>query len=837
MASEGECEAVREEAPKGPLSDSLSLRPRLRSVRRRLLLIGGTSGVLWGSAAVLVLLVVGAWLDLLWELPPELRVGVLSLAFGAGAVFVGTLVWMTARTAHDAAIARRLDRTLRSGGDILTGLELDGPLHSAYTAHAPGLTTGLAEIAVGHAARLAGQVPASRAVPVKPLGRSLSALLLMVAALGLLALALPELVRTQWNRFVSPLADVPPYSQVVFEVKPGNTSVIYGKELPIHVTTRGAPVENVELVLEGDDGSQEVLPMFPEPDGRWRTVLAKVTAPATYYARAYRARSERYQIQLITVPRIETVRMRIVPPAYTNLPAYEGPMPKEGLSGLRGTKVQVWAASNRPLSGGQITLTGKGDPIEVPMTPIAEASQEVVGQFEITRDGKFQLHVFDIGVDRQSSQEPFVGMITLLADERPFIRLTQPPATSLATPSASLPVVLSAEDDYGISRVQLFRSLNDSRPLPLDVRLPKKTPRRAYETVYLPLARYGLEPGDTIKLFGRVEDNDPAGAKGAESTLVTVRIISQEEFERMLRIRQGLKVLLSKYSAARRRMESVANESEGLRKKLEKLPPGAPVPEELRQLLQGMLQRLRKESEALRQSAGSKLPYDVDKNLTPQLEKLAKALEEAAKQLEDLERDKSLSNARLAEQLKKMAERLGAGKKDFDKKAMVPVEHLAAVFPLIADQSRYVVLTARQRDLAERLASLKGRDGEDNPALKARMRELEEEQQQIRADLTSLLGDIEDHVERLPDEPQFDRLRQTAAKFVKEVRASGAAEAMSAAEAGLAEFSGTRGHEKAKEAADILERFIKKCSGMGGEAGACLVFQPSIGGCLGDTVS
>ena len=36
---------------------------------------------------------------------------------------------------------------------------------------------------------------------------------------------------------------------------------------------------------------------------------------------------------------------------------------------------------------------------------------------------------------------------------------------------------------------------------------------------------------------------------------------------------------------------------------------------------------------------------------------------------------------------------------------------------------------------------------------------------------------------------------------------SGAAEAMADAEAGLAEFSGTRGHENAQKAADILKQF------------------------------
>ena len=103
-----------------------------------------------------------------------------------------------------------------------------------------------------------------------------------------------------------------------------------------------------------------------------------------------------------------------------------------------------------------------------------------------------------------------------------------------------LPVVLAAEDDYGISRIELFRSLNDSRPLPVNVPVKTPPPTRWSTTTYLPLSSYGLEPGDEIKLFAHVEDNDPAGAKGAESPVAVIRIISQGEFERMVRARQGL---------------------------------------------------------------------------------------------------------------------------------------------------------------------------------------------------------------------------------------------------------------------------------------------------------
>ncbi len=818
---------------------SPSLRTRLRSVRRRLLVIGSAGGAAWGLALAVVLLLAGAWLDLLWEFSPPWRIATLVAAAAVGAMLLGALIRITAQAGRDVPIARRLDRAAGSGGDVLTRLDLDEPfsLKRPTAARHPELTAGLARLAVDRAASVAARVPSAAAVPARPLGRSLGTLVLLLAGVALLTLCLPGLARTQWNRFTDPYGDVPPFSQTHFEVSPKGAEVLYGDPLEIHCVTSGAAVDQLQLVLQHDTGQQETLPMFPEPDGHWRAALAKVLRPAVYYVRGNRARSERYHLDVITVPRIESVRVRITPPAYTNEAYYEGPLPKDGLAGLPGTEVRIWAQSNRPLSGGTVTVTGPQDSTDVTMRPTAGDNREVVGQFEISADGKFQLTVTDAA--GQASREVFSGGITLLADQRPFVRLLQPRKTSLATPSAVLPVVLSGEDDYGISRVQLYRSLNDSRPLPADVAVAEPPPRKVYEQAYLPLAAYGLEPGDEIKLFGRVEDNDPAGAKGSESSVATVRIISQEEFERMLQVREGIEVLMSKYAEARRRMEGLAKDVRGLQKKLDGQSPEGPVNPENREEMRRMVERLRKESAELRKSARHKLPLDIDKNLTPQLEQLASISSAVAAELEKLLADSELLNERLAKKLEEMNKKLGAGREQFEQMATLPLEQLAAVFPLIADQSRFVMLALHQQDLAERLAALEGRDGEDNPALKTRMRDLEEEQRQLREQLGELLDDIEDHIQQVPDEPEFDKLRETARKFVDDLRQSGAAEAMAAAEAGLAEFSGTRGHQKAQQAADILEKFLKQCQGGGMAecAGGCLIFQPKLGGCLGNTVA
>lgn len=809
------------------------LTSMLKQVRRRQLLVGNTAGLLWAIVAAVSALLICMWLDLLWELSPQLRVVAAVASALVGLLLLAWLGGQTWRAARDAFAARQIDRAGGFGGAIVSGWELSSQTASDSRETNAALTAGLADLAVGHATVLAATVHASEAISSRP-ARSAAGVFAGIAATVLvLLLCIPSLAHTQWRRFADPYGDVPPFSRLQFHVAPGDTQVIYGTGLDVHVTVSGGPADRVELVVEAG-GAAEVLPMFPEASDKWRAALARITEPATYFVRADRARSQRYQIDVITVPHIESVRFRITPPAHTREAIYEGPLPKGGLAGLAGTKVNVWAKSNRPLSSGAIDVTADEASARAEMQGVVAGGHEVVGEFTIQASGKFELHVID--ADGQLSQETFGGTITLLVDQRPFVRLLDPRAQSLATPEANLPIAVVAEDDYGIARVQLFRSLNDSRPLPMEFTIEEQPPRRMQGTTHLPLSTYGLSPGDEIKLFARVEDNDPAGAKGAESAVATVRIISQEDFERMLRAKQGLQVLMSKYQQAQRRMEKLAEQIEQLQEQLAKLPPDSPAAQEVRDALQKLAEELRQEGRAIEETAEHLLPYDLDKNLTDQLRELAKTMKQAAESAEGLAGEPGVSNKQLADELAELAKRLGSGGKKFQQAASEPLEHLALIYPLLEAESRFVILAMRQRDLAERMAALKGRDGEDDPALKVRMRELEEEQRKVREDLRELLSAIETHVERLPDDPQFDQLRETSLDFVAALRASGVADVMSQAEGALVAFEGTRAHEKADEAAALLESFLSQCEGMGDACKGCLAFNPGLSKGLGSTI-
>jgi hypothetical protein len=351
----------------------------------------------------------------------------------------------------------------------------------------------------------------------------------------------------------------------------------------------------------------------------------------------------------------------------------------------------------------------------------------------------------------------------------------------------------------------------------------------------LPLSTYGLAPGDEIKLFARAEDNDPAGPNGAESGITVVRIISQEDYEKLVRAREGMEAFLSKYRQARRRVEGLADDVERLRKKVKEKPG---QDRETADDLSRLAARLQKEAEAIRQAAARKLPYDLDRALSKHLTRTAQRLDDLSRQAAGLANSR-LSDEELDRALAKLGRDLEEQQQELEHETVEPLEHLALILPLLEDAGRFVDLYQRQKALAERLGSLKGRDRPQEPALKSRMKDLEAEQQQLRLALVRLLEDIEDHAAALPDDPPLDTLRAEAIAFVKAVRGIRAHDAMTDAERALAELSGTRGHAAALEAAEVLDQFVKRCrsgNGLSGAGQMCLRFQPKLALGLGATV-
>lgn len=802
----------------------------LGEVRARRFGIGIVAALGWGLLATVGVIAIAAWCDLLWELPGSIRQAALILGLATGGVLLAWMITSLVRGLSWSQLATELDQVGDTGGEIISGLELSE--HRSRTSRfktQQDIEQGLASIAVDKAARAAKQIDKSRAAPIRPLKIAGIALGTVVLSLGVLGFSMPKLATTQWARFANPSDDTPPFTMMEFDIEPGDIEIKYGSPLEVICNLSSAPIDELKLLIQSD--TEEIVPMFSESDTEYRATLFRVTKPFTYQVQSGRAKSDKFRVGLIRVPEIRDVQFRLTPPEYTRL-GTRIVSAQDGIADLKGTRVQVIANSNMPLARGELVVSNDENELVVKLTPGAATTNEATGEFLLDFNGKFELRLFN--EEGMESNQNVFGSITLVEDLKPFVRMLSPRQSSMATATAQLPVVIESEDDFGLSKLEIYRSLNDSRPLPKQFDF-RKSSSRIREKFLLPLAEYDLRPGDVLEFFARVEDNHPGYNKGSESPVHSVQIISQQQFERMNQQQMGIEAVMAKYRQIARRLESL----ETMQREIEQMDADPQNPDqnqnkEVRDRLVNSAKEFKQSAKEMQKLLQRRFPIDFDEELSERIDKLSEKMFEISRKINELIREDEkgeLENAELKQRLKELREELEGIREDFEQAVMEPLGQLAKAFQLMRKQQEFVQLVLRQRNLAERLQSLDEKDSPDEPGLKRRMRELSDEQAMLEKRLGDLVFEIENQAISLPAIPEFEQLRKTAMEFAQEIDESGAADEQIEAAKCLAEFSGSDGFSHATRAAKILESFLEQSEKMNQQAqqGLNQIFKPEFG--------
>ena len=96
-------------------------------------------------------------------------------------------------------------------------------------------------------------------------------------------------------RFLDPFGDHPPYCATQFIVEPAGTTIDYGQDLAINVTTKGKVPDNVSLVFQTPEGqSLNELGMFSSGEGQFSQSIEDVRSEMVFYASIKRGRSKYY---------------------------------------------------------------------------------------------------------------------------------------------------------------------------------------------------------------------------------------------------------------------------------------------------------------------------------------------------------------------------------------------------------------------------------------------------------------------------------------------------------------------------------------------------------------
>jgi len=365
------------------------------------------------------------------------------------------------------------------------------------------------------------------------------------------------------RRLAMPWADQPWPRRNVLEFTPTPNRIAMGADFDVElVDHNGRLPRTVEIHfwLDGDDRSEVKTKEMKFSDGRMVHREENVRRSFRYRASGGDDDSMDWAwVEVVEPPQVESLEVRLYPPAYTGWPAEPS---GENIHAIEGTLV---AASGR-LSKPAASLALKTDEPEAPAAVPVELSEDGLA-FQLRRDSKPAWMIQQSGTywfeatdaEGLCSRGERRWNIRAVEDMPPTISLEKPGSNTFVTSDAVVPISAFVKDDLAIQAIVLRFTRNDSaKPDQQDVketveayRGPGSAPRaaesglrgegergesREFEYSWELSALEGIEPGQWIEFTIAASDYKPQESQSVPRRLT---IISVDELEDRIAARQS----------------------------------------------------------------------------------------------------------------------------------------------------------------------------------------------------------------------------------------------------------------------------------------------------------
>ncbi|HUU45332.1 MAG TPA: DUF4175 family protein [Acidobacteriota bacterium] len=520
-----------------PMPGLNQLLRRFRSMRRQALTLEWLTHVGW-MVTLFSLTFVLAALSVAIAIPPSaVRVGLLV---GLGAALAILLLWAIAKMTIWSPRNERLALVVEAKhpelkNRLIASLQLADRVRfnpERYSLELVDLTIRQA-VAMSEAMDFAATLDrarAKRAARWAGIGLGIAVLL---------SASFPGLARRSWEAYSSPLTDYSPPISYSLSVAPGSVEAVkfddftveakvVGTDLPrdiqVHQRTAGGdwraygPLSAVTWQAASGDN--------PRGSRSFKHVFPQVKRDFEYYVVAGELTSPVYAVQAVDRPRVNSLRLEILPPRYTGLEAAVIDANDGAITAPVGSDVRLRIESNRDLQSAAMAFSdGHNLPLEIRGRSASIA-------FTIDRNTSYHLDLID-QTDR-TNPHPIEYAVTAIRDRDPSVEIVWPGHNSDLDERMSVDLKIVARDDYGFSDLTLHtRWISGSRErakraFPIADGAEKS--ERIERAHFWDLSSWGLMPEDVIHYYVEVADNDAvSGPKTARSKTYMVRLPSLDE--------------------------------------------------------------------------------------------------------------------------------------------------------------------------------------------------------------------------------------------------------------------------------------------------------------------
>lgn len=288
-------------------------------------------------------------------------------------------------------------------------------------------------------------------------------------------------------------------ASVTVDVQPGDVRLVAGEALRIRARLLAGKREFNQLQpqLVVSSGTEQRSVAMNRQGSAFEFDFESVDRTFTYRVVAGATKSAEYRVTALFPPRVERIDLLYRYPSFSGLAEREE---HDGgdIYAPAGTRVRVRVHADKAIASGQLTLGGGR------VTLGGQDGRTADADLVLTRDDSYRIRLTDRdGLTSPGDSEYF---IRLMDDRPPDVRILRPSGDQGITPLEEVTIEARADDDYGVSTLELVYAVGGGREHVVPFSAISGTGIQKTGSHLLAAEDLKVRPGDVITYYARAKD-------------------------------------------------------------------------------------------------------------------------------------------------------------------------------------------------------------------------------------------------------------------------------------------------------------------------------------------
>ncbi|NOT59078.1 MAG: hypothetical protein HOP19_02510, partial [Acidobacteria bacterium] len=319
----------------------------------------------------------------------------------------------------------------------------------------------------------------------------------------------PQEIRKGLSQVVTPEAFAATTDKDALKItlKPGNARVPKGTDQKIVATTVNFEAETLTIFTRkagaGDDQWVSAQMEPAKAKNEFQHFIFNIQEDTEYFAEAPGCKSEIYKFTVADLPYVKRIDLAYDFPAYTGM-ARKVVEDTGEIAALAGTSVRVMAYLTHRAKSARIVLKD-GTKLDMQAENTEDGALIMAGTINVTKESSYHIELTSVDGDVYNGSNEYD--IVVLEDMPPVVTFEKPGRDTRATSVEEIFSQAKAEDDYGVSSLEMFISVNGGEEKKVELQNLQREAAKSLSGAHtFFLEEYGLQPGDFVSYYAKARD-------------------------------------------------------------------------------------------------------------------------------------------------------------------------------------------------------------------------------------------------------------------------------------------------------------------------------------------